>query len=146
MGQRNGQRPKLELEPGEEAKVTLLRDKPATGRSDFGPFTAYSLAAEDGTEMVFFAPSEIHQIIEQQKLGKGSQFILRRPIQQNGKKPRLEIALIAKGSAPAEDGFKAILLQSIRDAADVVRDSGFQFSNEEMQRLATTLFIQRTRA
>jgi hypothetical protein len=144
MGQNN--RPKLELQPGEEVKVTLLQDKPATGRSDFGPYNAYSVAVEDGTEMVFFATPNIHQIIEEQKLGKGSQFVLRRPVQTNGRKPKLEIALISKEQvAEPRDDLKAMLLQSIRDAADIVREAGIQFSNDEIQKLATTLFIQRTR-
>jgi hypothetical protein len=139
-------RPKLELNPGEEATVSLIRDTPAVGRSDFGPYYCYSVLSADGTEMSFFATPEIHQVMQDKKLGKGSQFILRRPLQTNGKKPKLEIALVAKEEVSAKDDFKALLLQSIRDAAEVVRDSGFQFSNDEMQRLATTLFIQRTRA
>ena len=107
------------------------------------------MKTQDGTELAFFAPPEIHQVIQEKTLGKGSQFILRKPVQQNGKKPKMEIALIGNenGAAKSDDGddLKQLLLQCIRDAADIVKEAGIQFSNDELQKLATTLFIQRTR-
>ena len=39
-----------------------------------------------------------------------------------------------------------IMLQCIKDAADIVRDSGVQLGNDELQRLAVTLFITRSKA
>ena len=142
-------RPKLELNPGEEVTVTLLRDKPVTGESSVGPYTLYSLRSPDGTELAFFAPPEIHQVIQEKNLGKGSQFMLRKPVQQNGKKPMLEIALLGNGSVPSKseegDGLKQLLLLCIKDVADIVTEAGIQFSNDELQKLATTLFIQRSR-
>ena len=139
-------RPKLELNPGEEVTVTLIRDNPAVGKTDFGPYFCYSVLTSDGTEMSFFSTPQIHQTIQDHKLGKGARFILRRPVQANGKKPKLEIALVSQERASATDDFKAMLLQSIRDAVDIVKEAGIQFSNDELQKFATTLFIQRTRA
>ncbi len=36
-------------------------------------------------------------------------------------------------------------MQCVRDAADDIKSAGIQFSNDELQKLATTLFIQRAR-
>jgi hypothetical protein len=35
---------------------------------------------------------------------------------------------------------------SLSDGAAVIRDSGIQMGNDELQKLATTLFIQRAKA
>lgn len=43
------------------------------------------------------------------------------------------------------DNLKEILLQCVIDAADVIRSSGIQLGNDELQKLATTLFIQRAK-
>lgn len=43
------------------------------------------------------------------------------------------------------DNLKAILLQCVKDAAEVIRDSGIQLGNDELQKLATTLFIARSK-
>ena len=45
-----------------------------------------------------------------------------------------------------QDNLKAIMLQCVKDAADIVRDSGVQLGNDELQRLAVTLFITRSKA
>ena len=45
----------------------------------------------------------------------------------------------------SQDNFRALLLQCLVDAAAVIRDSGFQMGNDELQKLATTLFIQRAK-
>jgi hypothetical protein len=44
------------------------------------------------------------------------------------------------------DGLKAIMLQCVQDAAEIVRDSGVQLDNDELQRLAVTLFITQSKA
>jgi hypothetical protein len=137
-------KPKLDLKPGEEARLTLIKDEPTVGRSEFGPYSLYSVVTEDGTEMVFFANPELDKLIKDHKLGKGSHFILRRPHGSNGQKPKLEIAAIGPESV-AEDNYKAILAKSIRDALEIVKETGIQFSNDEIQKLAVSLFIQRVR-
>ena len=43
------------------------------------------------------------------------------------------------------DDLKQLLLQCIRDAADIVKEAGTQFSNEEIRKLAATRSFQRTR-
>jgi hypothetical protein len=51
-----------------------------------------------------------------------------------------------KNIIAAQNILKAILLQCVVDAADIVRDSGVQLGNDELQRLAVTLFITRSKA
>ena len=76
---------------------------------------------------------------------------------QNGKKltPQISIEFVERlQSAPMpvsashapQDNLKAIMLQCVKDAADIVRDSGVQLGNDELQRLAVTLFITRSKA
>ena len=97
----------------------------------------------------FFAPEEIHNIIAEKHLGVGSHFVLKRV--QNGKNGTMKLELSIPGkaseaqSAASGDNLKELLLQSIRDAVDIVKEAGVQFSNDELQKLATTLFIQRAR-
>lgn len=88
------------------------------------------------------------------KLGPGDTIILRKLAQQNGKRvnAKLMLELVAKepetSSAPTRpvpDQCKELLLLCIRDAVDIMKEAEIQFSNDELQKLATTLFIQRTR-
>jgi hypothetical protein len=57
MGQNDGNnaRPKLGLDLNEEASVKLLRDKPATGSSNYGPYFLYPIR-HGGVEKSWFAP------------------------------------------------------------------------------------------
>jgi hypothetical protein len=43
------------------------------------------------------------------------------------------------------DNVKQILLQCVKDAAEVIRDSGIQLGNSELEKLAATLFITRAK-
>ena len=154
MGQNNGNnaRPKLELGLNEEASVKLLRDKPATGSSNYGPYFLYSIR-HDGVEKSWFAPEELHAAIAERGLKAGDEFAIRKVAVQDGKKlsSKLELVLSSNGkdhsteNAVAGDGLRESLLQCIRDAVDIVKESGIQFSNEELQKMATALFIQRSR-
>ncbi|MCX6133004.1 MAG: hypothetical protein NTU47_04230 [Ignavibacteriales bacterium] len=151
MGQNNGNGnnpPKVELELNQEARFKILKPVYA-GQSSFGKFYLYSVKdLETGETRSLFATDEIHSIIEEKQLGVGSEFALKRV--PNGKKgsSRLELSILGKAPEPEsqrKDNLKELLFQSVRDAVDIVRDSGIQFSNDEIQKLATTLFIQRTR-
>jgi hypothetical protein len=102
--------------------------------------------------MAYFASEEIHNLIQSNKLKAGAE------IQLTKKGKAVEFAIIGQATAepvptvPASastsdpDNFKAILLQCVKDAAEVIRDSGIQLGNDELQKLATTLFIQRAKA
>jgi DNA-binding protein YbaB len=101
--------------------------------------------------MAYFAPEEVHNLIQKNNLKTGAE------IQLTKKGKAVEFAIIGQATAepvpivPASastsesDNLKAILLQCVKDAAEVIRDSGIQLGNDELQKLATTLFIQRAK-
>jgi hypothetical protein len=157
MGTNNGngtatQRAKLEPALNQEVRVKLLKDKPYTGENTRGKYFLYSVVdLASGEEKAFFAPDYIHAIILEKNLGKDSEFILKKVPFQNGSKisSKLEISLVSVTSkvpvSSQTDGLKEILLQCVKDAAEVIRSSGVQLGNDELQKLATTLFIQRAK-
>lgn len=147
-------KPKLELLLDRPIKLTLLKDKPYIGQNNYGEFYLYSAKDENGVEYSYFADAPIHQLIQEHKLKAGSSFVLQRVATMNGKKmgSKVEFSIIGEPEPvlPAvkttvSDGLKEILLQCVIDAADVIRSSGVQLGNDELQRLATTLFIQRAK-
>ena len=148
----NGNRPKLELNLGQSQQVTLLKP-PHIGSSQWGEYFLYPVDV-DGEEKSFFATPEIHNQISEMKLGPGDIVMIRKLAVQNGKRvnAKMMLEVVSKEQpmveAPVQssgDKLKDLLLQCVRDAADVVREAGIQFSNDELQKLATTLFIQRAR-
>ena len=154
----NGSRAKVELALNESCKLKLLKDKAYEGQNSFGSYYLYTVE-HDSEEKVFFATPEIHNTIIEAKLKTGDEFILRKSAVQNGKKLSSQVAiefverqLVAPQSAApstnaqgSSDGLNEILLQCVIDAAEVIRNSGVQLGNDELQKLATTLFIARTR-
>ena len=145
-------KPKLELMLDKKVQLTLLKDKPYIGNNSYGEFYLYTVKNEEGVEFSYFAEAPVHALIQEHKLKAGSTFILQRVATQNGKKmsSKVEFSIVGDSEervAPASsgDGLKDLLLQCVRDAADVVREAGIQFSNDEIQKLATTLFIKRSK-
>ena len=158
----NGNKPKLDLALNESARLKLLKDKCFEGQNSYGAYYLYSVE-HDGVEKIIFLTAPIHNAIVEAKLTTGDEFILRKTAVQNGKKltPQVSIEFLEKqqvatvtappsartseGVVP-QDNLKAIMLQCVKDAADIVRDSGVQLGNDELQRLAVTLFITRSKA
>jgi hypothetical protein len=145
-------KPKLELLLDKPIKLTLLKDKPYIGQNNYGEFYLYSAKDENGVEYSYFADAPVHQLIQEHKLKAGNSFVLQRVATMNGKKmgSKVEFSIVGDADEPAVsassgDGLKELLLQCVRDAADVVKEAGIQFSNDEIQKLATTLFIQRSK-
>ncbi len=136
-------RPKVELKPNQEVRLRLLKDKAYIGESSVGRYYLYTVRNVDTEEeLSFFAPENIHEAIVSQNLGVGSEFLVKR---LNGK---YEFSLIGKPAAPEQtksDSFREIMLQSVKDAAHVVEASGVQFSNDDLQKFATTMFIARVK-
>ena len=137
------------MEFGQSKRLKLQRNSPITGTNGYGQYYLYPVVTEQGVEESFFAPEPIHNIIQESKLKAGDEFILSRV--QNGKpgSSKLELSLVSVAEpspvTSQTDGLKEILLQCVKDAADVIRSSGVQFGNDELQKLATTLFIQRAK-
>ena len=80
--------------------------------------------------------------------------MIRKLVVQNGKRvnSKFMLEVVSKEQSKAEapvqssgDKLKELLLQCVRDAADVVKSAEIQFNDDELQKLATTLFIRRTR-
>ena len=148
-------KPKLDLLLDKPIKLTLLKDKPYIGNNNYGEFYLYSVKDENGIDYSYFSDAPIHQLIQDHKLKAGSSFVLQRVAVMNGKKTssKVEFSIIGEPepvqqtpSSGGSDNLKELLLQSILDAADVVKAAGIQFNNDELQKLATTLFIQRSRS
>jgi hypothetical protein len=145
----NGNPPKVELELNQEARLKILKSV-YQGQNSYGKFFLYSVTDTDSGEIKsFFAPDEIHSIIQEQKLGVGSEFLLKRV--QNGKgSSKLELSILGKApeisNTPTSDNLRETLLNCIHDAEYVAKNSGLQFSLDEIQKLATTLFIARSKA
>ena len=147
-------KPKLDLILDKPIKLSLLKDKPYVGNNNYGEFYLYSVKDDDGIEYSYFATSDVHELIQQHKMKTGSSFILKKIASMNGKKmvPKIEFSIIGEPEEqhsspliPGSDNLKEVLLQCLKDAADVIKSAGLQFSNDELQKLATTLFIQRAR-
>lgn len=147
--QNNGNRPKLELLQNQPVKLKLLKSSPYTGENSHGKYYLYSVVDSDGIELAYFASEDIHNLIQSNKLKSGSE------IQLTKKGKAVELAIIGQAqpvesvsssATPDADNLKAILLQCVKDAAEVIRDSGIQLGNDELQKLATTLFIARSKA
>jgi hypothetical protein len=145
--QNNGTRPKLELPQNSPVRLRLLKATPFTGENSRGKFYLYSVVDADGIELAYFATDEIHNLIQSNRLAAGAD------IQLTKKGKAVEFAIIGQAVpevppavAADGDGLKAILLKCVKDAAEVIRDSGIQLGNDELQKLATTLFIARSKA
>lgn len=154
MSENSNGRPKVEISLNQEARLKLLRDKAFTGQNAYGNYYLYSVT-EDGVEKSFFATEDVHKRLLEEGLRTGDEFLIRKKAIQNGKKimTKIEFEVVSKtpfsvpqngnGLAP-EDQLKEVLLQCVKDADYVIRNAEGQIS-DEIQKLATTLFIARTR-
>jgi hypothetical protein len=146
----NNTRPKLELQLNESAKLKLLKDKCYEGTNTNGTYYLYTVEHNEA-ETAFFAPAEIHELIVKHALKSGDEFTLTKIASQNGKKvgSRLEFALSSNGKPHAEiteDRFRAVMEQSLREAVEITKSiMTIPFQNEDVQKIASCLFIARTR-
>lgn len=152
----NNTRAKVEVALNQEVKLTLLKDKCYTGQNNFGNFYLYSVREGD-QDKSFFATEEVHKRILEEGLRTGDTFLVRKKAVQSGRKilTAVEFEVVNKtpysvpqsdvgsGTVP-EDQLKEMLLQCVRDASYVVTNAQGQIS-DEIQKLATALFIARTR-
>ena len=156
-------RPKLDLQLNQTATLTLMRDKPYTGESSFGPYFLYHVKDAGGVEYSFFAPSEIHGQVVEAGLKAGDAFTLSKKAVQNGKKvgARLEFEAVTKpvsaqpnqpvkqDALPFEihdDGFKQLMQRCVQDAVEIVKAvNTITWQNEDVRSIALTMFIQRAR-
>jgi hypothetical protein len=134
--------PKLELQEHTPIKLKLLHDKPLEGKNGHGPYTMYGVLNEAGEELVWFAPASAHEVIQSQQLKKGSEFIAKLI-----GKDKVEISILGKSAEPEPkpDNLKDIMIQSMRDAADIVAAvPDLAFRVEDARSIGLSLFIART--
>ena len=154
MSQNGNTRPKVELALNESATLQLLKDKPYHGESSFGAYYLYTVS-QDGVEKALFSTPELHQKIAEAGLKAGDMFTLDKVAVQNGRKvtARIDLQGVSRGQAASpgngngissEDHLKEVLLQCVKDADSIIKSAGIQVS-DELQKLATTLFIARSR-
>jgi len=151
----NGMKPKVELALNSEAKLTLTKDKCYEGTNAYGAYYLYSVE-EEGEGKSFFATPDVHQQILESGIRTGDQFLIRKKAVQNGRKvmAKVEFEVILKQPAPpsngngngshVDDSLRDMLLQCVVDADSIIKSAGVQVS-DELQKLATTLFIARSR-
>jgi hypothetical protein len=151
MGQNNGNGypAKVDLQLDQQVQLRITRPV-KIGANGKNPFYLYRVVdVQSGEEKSFFAEAEIHSIIEENRLGVGSEFLLKRV--PNGKRDSSRLELSITGKAPeaqstsSGDNLRAILLQCVLDAAEVVKQSGLQFDLDATQKLSVALLIARTR-
>ncbi len=137
-------RPKLELQLNQPIKLKLLRNEPLIGENGHGRYFMYAVTNEAGEELVWFAPSPAHDVIQSQQLKAGSEII----VKLTGKN-KVEVSLLGKAaeqeSASKVDNLKDIMIQSMRDAGEIlaaVPDLGFRA--EDARAIGLSLFIART--
>lgn len=151
MTTQNGTKPKLEILTGQSLQVKLQRNSPITGKSSVGPYWLYPLIDSEGHELSFFAPEEIHQLIQQHNLKAGDEFVLSRVEGEKKGKSQLQISILGKSSEPSPDsghldGLKNVMQQSIKDAVELIRSfPDVPFQSEDIRSISLTLFIQRAR-
>jgi hypothetical protein len=155
----NNNRPKLELLLNKPVTVKLLKDKPFEGSSSYGNYLLYTVE-HDGIEKAYFATPEVHQELAQHGLKVGDEFILTKVAHQNGRRitPKIEVEMIKKiveaelpkttepPKSTLADGLKTIMETSLREAVELTKDvQGIPFHTDDVQKIASCLFIARTR-
>jgi hypothetical protein len=132
---------------GQNKRLKLQRNEPITGSNGYGPYYLYPVVTEQGIEESFFAPEPIHNIIQENKLKAGDEFILSRV--QNGKpgSSKLELSLVSSSSPQAHaDNLKEIMRQCLAEAVEITRSfTDIPFQEESIRAICSGLFIARTR-
>jgi len=156
----NSNRPKLELVLNTPVKVKLLKEQPYIGSSAYGDYTLYSVEHE-GEERAFFATPESHQALSSLALRAGDEVILKKVAFQDGRKASSRI-VVEKVSRPTSilpaaepvnaknhpsDNLKDVMERSLQESVDITQAvHGIPFQNEDIQKIASCLFIARTKS
>ncbi len=113
----------------------------------------------EGVEKAFFAPSELNTQISELKLGVGDIVTLKKIPVQEGKKivSKIVLDVVSRHQAPPQqssqpptaqsDQLMGLMRTSLQEAVQLTREvSGFTWDNESVLKIASCLFIARTRA
>ena len=153
----NNNRPKVELQLNESAKLTLLKDKCYEGTNSVGPYYLYTVD-HGGTEKAFFATAEIHQKILEANLRTGDSFSIKKVAVQTGKKigANVEFSVVSKqngqtstsaSGANGEFKYREVMEQCLRDSVAATQAvNTVTWTTENITSIALTMFIQRSKA
>jgi hypothetical protein len=146
----NNQRTKLELELNQPIKLRLLKNKPYEGKSEFGIYHLYSVE-QDGEEKAYFATPEISQKIQVLGVTAGSEIMLTKVAVSNGKKAKADVLVEVINSHVRTqvplggDSLKQLMEKCLQEAVEITRSvQGVPFQTEDVQKIASCLFIART--
>ena len=137
-------RPKLELQLNQPIKLKLLRNEPLIGENGHGKYFMYAVTNEAGEELVWFAPSTAHDVIQSQQLKTGSEIM----VKLTGKN-KVEVSILGKAAepeqAPKPDILKDVMIQSMKDAGEILAAvPDLSFRAEDARAIGLSLFIART--
>jgi len=122
----------------------LLHDKPLEGTNGHGPYAMYGVENEAHEELVWFAPSSAHEVIQSQQLKAGSEII----VKLTGKN-KVELSILGKAAEPEPtsktDNLKDVMIQSMKDSAEIVAAvPALGLRAEDARAIGLSLFIART--
>jgi hypothetical protein len=130
--------------------VRLLKNKPYAGKSEYGSYLLYSVEV-DGEERALFVDVDVHNKIQDLKVQAGDQIVLTKTTFPDGRKIKSQIIVEAVATQPrindtvCGDRFREIMEQSLREAIAITGTmKGVPFQNEDIQKIASCLFIART--
>ncbi len=146
----NNGRAKIDLQLNQPTKLRLLKNKPYAGKSEFGIYHLYSVE-QNGEEKAYFATPELSQKIQELGVKAGDEVVLTKIAVPDGKKVKSQVLVEAvdnhtRTQAPVSgDSLRQIMEQSLREAVEITRSvQGVPFQNEDIQKIASCLFIART--
>ena len=138
--------------------MKLLKDKPYEGKNSYGPYSMFSVE-HDGVEKAFFASPELSAQISELKLGVGDIVTLKKIPIQDGKKivSKIVLDVVSRHETPGAetshtsnaqcDQLMGLMRTSLQEAVQLAREvTGLTWDNESVFKIASCLFIARTRA
>jgi hypothetical protein len=105
------------------------------------------LDLESGEQKSFFAPGDIKSVIEDQKLGIGSEFLVKR-VKTGSNGGSLELSILAKAGPSTEatsttDTFREMMRQCIVDATEIKKSiEGIDLTHEDLRSLSTVYLLR----
>ena len=140
----------MELQLNQPMKVRLLKNKPYAGKSEYGSYLLFSVEV-DGEERALFVDADVNKKIQDLNVQSGDQIMLTKIAVPNGTKVKSEVLVELiehqkrTQSTVSGDSLKQIMEQSLREAVEITRSvQGVPFQNEDIQKIASCLFIART--
>jgi hypothetical protein len=131
-------------------KLRLLKNKPYEGKSEFGVYHLYSVE-QNGEEKAYFATPELSLKIQELGVKAGDEVVLTKIAVPDGKKAKSQVLVEAvsnhsRTQTPVGgDSLKEVMMKCLQEAIEITRSvQGVPFQTEDVQKIASCLFIART--